>query len=304
MIIGIDFDGVINNMLDTWVKWLNIKHGTSVQVKDVTDWEMVKSFPSLTLEELFAPLNTPEFWDEVSIKKEAPEVIERLMAEDHEVYVVTSSHYKTLDYKLKKCLFAHLPFLDKEHVIITYNKSLIRCDVLLDDAEHNLSNFTGVRVLFDAPYNQGCSCADYRVGTWKEFYILISELSAGKPRPPFARIHQFKAGRGMGKTAWLHQMIYDSYHSGYDIPCYVIMQTRAEFDYFCRSYRERFGEVCRAKLFEFNQTLEPGARLFVDMPSTFPVMSKAFAAFRNEFLGRNHLLFIADFENTSWHSVY
>ena len=48
MIIGLDFDDTINSMLDTWVAWLNRKHGTTVQVSDITDWELIKQFPNLT----------------------------------------------------------------------------------------------------------------------------------------------------------------------------------------------------------------------------------------------------------------
>ena len=173
MVIGIDFDGTINNMLDTWIAWLNKKHGYSVKASDVTEWELAKVFPTLTKSELFEPLNTPEFWDEVSIKEDAAAVIARLIKDGHEIYIITSSHYRTLPAKLDRCLFAHLPFLKKENVIITYNKSLIKCDLLLDDAEHNLRDFTGTKVIFDAPYNQNCVCADHRVSTWKEFYELV-----------------------------------------------------------------------------------------------------------------------------------
>ena len=94
MKIGIDFDGVMNNMLETWVEWLNKEHSTQVKAEDVTEWELAKKYPGLTRSELFKPLNTPEFWDEVTIKHEAPEVVEKLIAEGHEIYVITSTHYK------------------------------------------------------------------------------------------------------------------------------------------------------------------------------------------------------------------
>lgn len=307
MKIGIDFDGVLNSMLDTWVAWLNRRWGYKVRPEDVTEWTLTKQYPGLTEDELFEPLTIPDFWKEVNIKYEAPEVVERLLAEGHEVYIITSSHYKTLYHKLEKCLFTHFLYLTEENVIITYDKSLINVDLLLDDAEHNLRNFCGIRVIFDATYNKDCSCVDYRVASWKEFYILVSELSASKPRKPYSRIKQFKAGRGLGKTAWLHQMIYDSTHqvsAVTEVPCYLIANNEYEYNRFCRSYRERFGEVCPVKLYEFNQPLEDDARIFVDMPSTLPVKSKAFAAFRNIFVSRDNIFFIADFENTYWHSVY
>lgn len=176
MIIGLDFDGTINNMLETWVEWLNKKYNTAVKLEDIIDWELAKVFPSLSKKELFEPLNTPEFWNYVTIKSGAKEVIEKLLEDGHQVYIVTSSHYRTLPSKIDNCLFAHLPFLKKENVIISYNKSLIGCDILLDDAEHNLINFKGVKVLFDASYNKNSMVHDFRVDSWTDFYELVHEL--------------------------------------------------------------------------------------------------------------------------------
>ena len=299
MVIGIDFDSTINSMLDTWIEWLNKKHGRSVAVDEVKDWELAKCYPFLSKADLFEPLNTPEFWDEVKIKPEAVDVVARLIQEGHEIYVITSSHYKTLPYKLKKCLFAHFPFLNKENVIITYNKSLIRCDIILDDAEHNLIGCQGTKVLFDAPYNQNSTVQDYRVGSWKEFYILVKELAKGRfGRPPFARVHKFCAGRGCGKTAWIQQMIKDSEQ----FPCYVIMPEH-QYNNFCRSYLERFGKVCPAKLYTYEGHIDPLARFFIDMPSTFGFNTSYFEDFKNIYLERNHLIFVADFENVHWHNV-
>lgn len=176
MIIGLDFDGTINNMLETWIDWLNQRHGTTVKIEDVVEWELTKVFSTLTKRELFEPLNTPEFWPEVTIKPNAVEVIKQLIEDGHQIYIVTSSHYITLPAKMDSCLFVHFPFLKKENVIITYNKSLINCDVLLDDAEHNLINFKGVKVLFDALYNKYSTAHDFRIDSWKAFYDLINEL--------------------------------------------------------------------------------------------------------------------------------
>jgi 5'(3')-deoxyribonucleotidase len=176
MILGLDFDGTINDMLDTWVEWLNKKHKTNIKVSDITEWELIKVFPTLTKRELFEPLNTPAFWQYVSIKPDAIEIIEKLIQDGHKIYIITSSHYRTLPAKLDKCLFAHFPFLKKENVIITYDKSLINCNLLLDDAEHNLINFKGIKVLFDASYNKNSTVHDFRISSWTEFYELVQEL--------------------------------------------------------------------------------------------------------------------------------
>ena len=176
MIIGIDFDGTINNMLDTWIEWLNQRYGTKVKFEDIVDWELAKVFPMLSKEDLFAPLSQPEYWRAVTMKSDAVEIIKKLLDEGHEIYVVTSSHYRNLPAKIDNCLLLHLPFLKKENIIITYNKAIINCDVLLDDAVHNLINFKGIKVLFDAPYNKNSTIEDFRVTSWKDFYELITEL--------------------------------------------------------------------------------------------------------------------------------
>lgn len=299
MVIGIDFDDVINNMLDVWVDWLNDKYGMSVKHNDITGWDMSEVYPNLTKTQLYEPLNTPEFWDTVSIREDAKEVMDMLIADGHKVYVITSSYYKTLPFKLDRCLFKNFPYFSKKDIIITYNKALINVDLLIDDGEHNIKDFAGIKVIFDRPHNKNCTCADYRVASWKEFYILIKQLANKNIRPPFTRVHQFKAGRGMGKTAWLQEQIYNA-----DVPCYVIMPDQ-RYKHFCESYMERYHKVCPAKLYKFNEHSSPtcSSRFFADMPSTFPVKSETFEYFKNIFLSREYLLFVADFENTYWHAV-
>lgn len=302
MVIGIDFDGTINSMLEKWLEWLNRAHDRHVQYEHVTEWEVWKQYPDLQEESIFEPLNTPEFWDEVEIKQDAAEVIRQLIKERHRILIITSTHHRLLHEKMKRCLFKHLPFLKKEDVIVTYDKSLVRCDLLLDDGEHNFKNFIGTRVIFDAPYNRDATLVDYRVGSWKEFYVLIRGLDRKGIYPPMQRVQQFKADRGCGKTAWLHQRIFDSH----EVPCYVIIPEN-KYRHFCESYMERFGERCPAKLFrredykaDYHNT---DARFFVDMPSTFDFGSELFEVFLEKILYRPNIIFVADFKNTSWNIV-
>lgn len=301
MILGIDFDGVMNDMLDTWVTALNDAYGTSVATDDIQHWEMKKAFPNLTEDELFAPLHLADFWDQVAVKYEAPEVLSKLIIEGHRIYVVTTTHYDTVKAKFTKCLFKHFPFLSHHNIIITYNKSLINCDLLLDDAEHNLIDFKGIRVLFDAPYNKHATAQDYRVSSWKEFYILVNGLENKVLTPP-ARVIKFSAGRGQGKTAWLHQMLKDSD----EFDCYFIGEQHC-YEKFCKDFMTRFGVRCHAKLlntFEDVKSLSPTARIFVDTPSQFSVKSNIFNIFKDLFLARNNLIFVADYENVHWHVIH
>ena len=87
MIIGLDFDGTINNMLETWIDWLNQRHGTAVKIEDVVEWELTKVFPTISKEDLFAPLSNPDYWGAVTFKPNAVKVIKKLLDEGHEIYI-------------------------------------------------------------------------------------------------------------------------------------------------------------------------------------------------------------------------
>ena len=145
-------------------------------MEDIKEWELEKAFPNLSESELLAPLIQAEFWQRVTVKPGAVDIIKKLIQDGHKIYVVTSSSYKTLQAKLDNCLFKYFPFLNEEDIIITYDKSLIGCDLLLDDAIHNLINFNGIKVLFDASYNKNSTVEDFRVNSWKDFYELVQEL--------------------------------------------------------------------------------------------------------------------------------
>ena len=102
------------------------------------------------------------------------------MAEGHEIYVVTATHYKTLRAKMERVLFRYFPFLDWSHVIITENKHLIRGDVLIDDGPHNLTGGTYRKILFEAGHNLSFdekSVGAVRVRSWEEACAEVRRIA-------------------------------------------------------------------------------------------------------------------------------
>lgn len=154
MIIAFDADDTIENLSFAWVDWLNNKYGTNVKREELTDWDTAKFFPELTREQVFEPLSLDEFWDTVKPYSDAQEIISRLQEEGDEVYIVTSSNYKSFAAKAEKVILNNFS-VDWEHVIVTYNKQIIKADVLVDDGVHNLVGGDYFKILMDAPYNQG-----------------------------------------------------------------------------------------------------------------------------------------------------
>lgn len=178
LIIGCDLDDTMTNLLDSWILWLNNKYNLKVIKDSIIDWNMEKAFPFLTLDQICEPLRIPNFWDTVYPRENADKIIKRIMEDGHQFYVVTSTDYRVMPEKAKRCLFKHFPFLNKSQLIITYNKQLLNLDVLIDDALHNLDGGKYIKILMDMPYNrQSNNIEDFRVFNWDDIYSIIKQLS-------------------------------------------------------------------------------------------------------------------------------
>ena len=176
----VDMDDVLELFTPTWVTTLNSEYGLAVEPKDVRSWNFTQYFPTLTREQVYAPLFTNEFWRSVGPKNGAADALQRLLADGHEVYVVTASSYQTLTAKMEDVLFKYFPFLTWNNVIVAAKKQLIRGDVLVDDGIHNLEGGEYAKVLFDMPHNWDYDAETNgmtRVQDWAEAYSAISKLA-------------------------------------------------------------------------------------------------------------------------------
>ena len=180
MIILVDMDDTIEELLPAWCRWLNKYYGTSVNPDNVTDWEVAKFFPELTIEQVFSPLtDNSSFWKTVKPKPGAVKYLKKLVAEGNEIYIVTASHYKNIAPKYEYIIEKYFPFISWNHFIVTCNKQLIHGDVLIDDGPHNLKNGNYTKLLFTAPHNKSYDAEGnqmIRVNTWKDVYNVIQLL--------------------------------------------------------------------------------------------------------------------------------
>lgn len=180
MTILVDMDDVLEQLVSAWCEYINEKFGTSASYDDVRDWNMALAFPTLTREQVYSPELDDDFWNIVMPMPGADEAMRKMIADGHEVYVVTASYYQTLKAKLERVLFRYFPYIDWKHVIITSNKSMIRGDVLIDDGPHNFEGERFGKLLFDAGHNRKIdenTIGAVRVHGWKEAYREVCRLS-------------------------------------------------------------------------------------------------------------------------------
>ena len=175
--ILIDMDEVLVGLLDAWLAWLNEKHNLDVKRHKVVDWDMHPMYPTLSDDELYEPLHNKEFWKSVSPLPYARAYVDKMIEDGHRIYVVTASHYGTMSHKIKNALMPYFNFHFKD-IIMTYNKGMLKADILIDDYVENFNGFDGIKILVTTPYNTHIhkSRYDYRAKNLKEAYKIIKEL--------------------------------------------------------------------------------------------------------------------------------
>ena len=178
--ILVDMDDTIENLLVEWLRWLNVLYSRNVTEDDIRDWNIQKAYPGLISGQVYEPLYNNALWRHVKPKPDAMKYLRKLHDEGHEIYIVTSSNFRTIETKIKDVLFRYFPFIDFDHVILCRKKQMIRGDIMVDDGPHNLIGGDYLKILFTAAHNREFDAEAegmIRVDNWKDIYDLISFMS-------------------------------------------------------------------------------------------------------------------------------
>ncbi len=179
MTILVDMDDTIEQLLPAWIQGLNEKFDRHVACEDVLSWDVDDAYPDLTHEQILSVPMEPGFWSTVEPVPGAVEALQRLMDAGHEVYIVTATLLENIPEKMNDLLFRYFPFLSWNQVIITHDKQMIRGDVLIDDAVHNLEGGDYAKLLMTAPHNKNYDAEAngmIRVNNWAEIEAVIAAL--------------------------------------------------------------------------------------------------------------------------------
>lgn len=178
MIVLVDIDSTINNMEAVLIKELNHIHDTHYTVNDIKEWDWYqKAFG----EYWYLPLNMPSFWEMVEVNSKAVETLENIAKKGWPVKLVTSSFFhETLFFKLHQTLSAFNPTLINENnVIVTYDKSYIYGDFMIDDKPEHLqtNQLADIKLLYSQPWNENIDDEKLiRCYDWKEIDIILNSF--------------------------------------------------------------------------------------------------------------------------------
>ena len=175
--VAIDVDGVLRDIVQFACDDYNQKYGENKTPKDVTAWNFRKCFPKEhdMPEHLFH--GQPHRVFVLSKAYDGAAEFMKRLYESYDVWIIThqergNEHY-TLQWLINNDIHYH-------HVCFTRQKETVQCDILLDDANHNLEVFKGAAICMDRPWNKEWN--GERVSTYDEFVQRVEKEVARKHR--------------------------------------------------------------------------------------------------------------------------
>ena len=174
--LAVDIDNTIWDLVTPWLTYYNRIYEDNIKYDDIKKYEFFDIIKNATRNEMLNLLNQEEFWDSVVPYSESFEYLKKLN-EEYELYIVTSTSYKTPRKKFDK-LFSYFNFLTEDQLIITSKKYLLNVDILIDDCVECLAHGNYIKLLIDSPYNKDISDNTIiRIKNLKDAYNYLHTLN-------------------------------------------------------------------------------------------------------------------------------
>lgn len=174
MRIAIDFNNTLFPTLEKAVEISNNQFATNIQLSQITAIDIYECLSSEIADKLTMLFVDKSIYDNLRPYQGAVKSIKALIAQGHEIYIVTSAQAEDIEWQ-ERLIQQYLPFIPKDNLIRICNKSLLNVDILIDDDLSVLTQTFADRVCFDQPWNRD-EIKDYvygihRVHCWENCTI-------------------------------------------------------------------------------------------------------------------------------------
>ena len=177
--IAIDFDSTLFPTMERVIEIYNKKHNTSIDMSEITMYNLHDSFPADVADELIELFVEKEVYSSLQPYKGAIRAVKTLVEQGHEIYIATSTDVRNMEWK-EESLQKHFPFIPKKNLIRIHNKSLLNVDVLVEDKLDNLKSTFAERICFNQLWNQDEEVdwvySIYRIHHWGEIINVIQNI--------------------------------------------------------------------------------------------------------------------------------
>lgn len=175
--IAVDMDEVMADALDEHINRYNTLFDSKLNRQAVWGSWLRDVIPAEHRKAAEAIVHTEDFFADLKVMPDAPEVLERL-SKNHEIFITTAAMEVPKSFNAKYYwLLRHFPFISPMNFVFCGNKSIIAADYLIDDNARHFKLFRGEGILFDASHNQHVT-GYRRVKNWREVEQLFTAADA------------------------------------------------------------------------------------------------------------------------------
>lgn len=190
MVIGIDLDDTINDLATIITKYgmeYNEQHNIQHEINP-NEWDFDKAFGWTETDEIyFRKIYFPKILIEAEPKEKAPEIINKLKEEGHDIIIITA---RSLDHE-PNMIKTSEEWLERykikyDNLVINSQNKAEKClenkvDIFIDDGFNNCYNvYTNAKIpvyIFNSNYNQKQYHPGIeRVYSWEEVYEIIQKM--------------------------------------------------------------------------------------------------------------------------------
>ena len=180
MIIAVDFDNILNNLTEKVLEIYNAQSSKSIQMADLTSYNFYDCLPKEDADGIVKLFKNKTMWDALSPIDGSRKGLQKLIDDGHRVYIVTATATENWPWKIS-WLKKYFPFFNTENVVRLMDKSLFKCDIMIEDSyEQLIKNKLCHKIILDYPWNR-CEEKDwvhgtYRCKNWKEIVDAVNKI--------------------------------------------------------------------------------------------------------------------------------
>lgn len=179
MIIVCDIDSILNNLAEKTIEVYNSRSGKNIQISDIVYYNFYDSLPKEDADGIVSLFKEKTLWDSLKPLEGSQNGLKQLIKKGHRVYLATATDSVNFEWKIE-WLKKYFPFIPEDNVIRIMDKSLLKCDVIIDDCLDNLISSFADRVCLDYPWNHN-ELKDYAYGirrayNWSDIVNIINTI--------------------------------------------------------------------------------------------------------------------------------
>lgn len=165
--IAIDLDSTLNCLDKYWIEErYNKDYNDNLKREDMICWDCHIYVKPECGYKIYDYLKEPGFFRNLGVQSNSQDVT-KWLKEYFDLYVVTAYCKEAVVDKVD-WLNEFFPHIDTKDIIFCNNKGLIKADFMIDDGGHNIEVFTGIGLVFDAPWNRYLDESYNRFYNWTE----------------------------------------------------------------------------------------------------------------------------------------